>query len=87
MYYKETTLVGDEGLHARPASALTAEANKYEATITLSAKDKEADAKSIIALLSMGLSSGSDIKVLANGPDEIKAVDALVALIDTNFKG
>ena len=48
-------------------------------------EDEEADAKSIIFLLSLGLCQGEEVEIIAKGADEQEAVDSLIALIDSGF--
>ena len=48
-------------------------------------EDDEANAKSIIFLLSLGLCQGEEVEITAKGDDEQEAVDALIALIDSGF--
>jgi phosphoenolpyruvate-protein phosphotransferase len=65
------------GLHARPATALVDIAKGFESTIRIRRGDRAGDAKSLIAILNLGVDSGSTIRVMADGPD---AEDALTAL-------
>ena len=53
----ETTLIIENktGLHARPASMFVQEANKFSSKIKLTAKGKTVDAKSILMIMSLGL--------------------------------
>lgn len=89
MYTKQTTIANVTGLHARPASDFIAEANKFASDITirrLQGEDtEEANAKSIVHLLTLGLSQGEEVEISADGNDEQLAVDSLVALIDSKF--
>lgn len=89
MYVKQTTVVNATGLHARPASEFVAEAKKYESKITIRNASKgdtpPVNAKSMLRLLSEGIVSGVVVEIVANGSDEVAAVDALVALIDSGF--
>ena len=88
MYKRETTVINISGLHARPASDFVKEAKKFEAAITVRKLEEGAEgvnAKSIMRLLSAGMSKGTRIEISAEGVDEIAAVDALVALIESGF--
>ena len=73
------TLTGD--LHARPAGALSVAAAKFGATVRLSVGASEADAKSVLAVMQLGASSGQQLTVRASGPDAQAAVAALVAIL------
>ena len=86
MYTKKILLKNKSGLHARPASELVALAKKFESKITVRNADDEnalpVNAKSIVRLLSAGLSAGTTIEVFAEGQDEAEAVTALIHLIE-----
>lgn len=70
-------------LHARPAGALVRAAAAYQATITLSAGEKCADAKSILQVLALGATGGSEIAVAASGSDASEALEAISGLLTT----
>jgi phosphotransferase system HPr (HPr) family protein len=70
-------------LHARPAGALVRAAAAYRATITLSAGEKCADAKSILQVLALGATGGSEIAVAASGSDASEALEAISGLLTT----
>lgn len=72
----------ETGLHARPASMFVQKAAKYKSAIKVKKDGKEANAKSIISVLSLGASFGSEITIIADGPDEAEAVAGLVELLD-----
>ena len=75
------------GLHARPASLFVKIAKEYSSTITVFSKGKEANAKSILKILSLGADKGSEIIIRADGPDADQAVIALQKLVESNFGG
>jgi len=75
------------GLHARPASDFVKEAAKFNSKITIKRldEDEEANAKSIVFLLSLGISQGTEVEISALGDDEQQAADALAAMIESGF--
>ncbi len=73
------------GLHARPASMFVQEANKFQSKIKISAKGKTVDAKSILMIMSLGLTQGTELTISAEGPDEADALAALSKLIEDKF--
>ncbi len=85
MYSKKTVVQNKTGLHARPASDFVAAAKKYKSKLTIKTSEEEANAKSIILLLSLGVSAGTEVEICADGEDEAEAVEALVSLIDSKF--
>lgn len=87
MYSKTTTIINKTGLHARPASEFVKAATKFNSKVGLRrvGSEDEANAKSIVFVLSLGLSKGTEIEIIARGDDEQEAVDALVALVESGF--
>ena len=85
MYSKKTVVQNKTGLHARPASDFVAAAKNYKSKLTIKTSEEEANAKSIILLLSLGASAGTEVEICADGEDEVEAVEALVSLIDSKF--
>ena len=87
MYSKRTVIKNKTGLHARPASEFIAMASKFQSRITIKklSEDEDANAKSIVMLLSLGLAQGEEVEIVAKGDDEVEAVDKLIALIDSKF--
>jgi Phosphotransferase System HPr (HPr) Family len=82
----QTTLRNRSGLHARPAAQFTQAAGKFTDTkIKIIKEDHAVDAKSILGVMSMGLTCGTAITLQAEGPDEAAAVKALAALVESGF--
>lgn len=83
----ETTLIVENktGLHARPASMFVQEANKFKSKIKITAKGKTVDAKSILMIMSLGLTQGTELTISADGEDAQAALDALTGLIKSKF--
>lgn len=80
-----TTIENKTGIHARPASVFVQKASSFKSKIQLKAKGKTVDAKSILMIMSMGLVKGTEITIVADGPDEADAVAALKGLVDSKF--
>ena len=88
MYSKAIVIQNATGLHARPASEFVGCAGKFKSKVTIKRAGAEGDgvnAKSVIMLLSQGLSKGTEVVISASGEDETEAVDTLVALIESRF--
>lgn len=87
MYSKKVTIQNKTGLHARPASDFIGCASKFKSKIVIKklSDDEEANAKSIVMVLSLALGQGEEVEITAKGEDEVEAVDSLVALINTKF--
>ncbi|MBR4153014.1 MAG: HPr family phosphocarrier protein [Selenomonadaceae bacterium] len=80
-----TTIENKTGIHARPASVFVQKASSFKSKVQLKAKGKTVDAKSILMIMSMGLVKGTEITIVADGPDEAEAVKALKDLVDAKF--
>ena len=75
-----TVIVADPaGLHARPAARFVQAASRFESRIVLRHGGREADAKSLIALLGLTIRPSSEIVIAADGPDADAAIAALAA--------
>lgn len=79
------TIENKTGIHARPASVFVQTATKFKSKVQIKAKGKTVDAKSILMIMSMGLVKGTDITIVADGPDEVEAVAALKNLVLSKF--
>lgn len=85
MVSKTTSVVNASGIHARPASLFVRKASEFESRVTvenLSKGGKPGDAKSILSVMGLGMTCGTEIQISAEGTDEIEAVEALTAFID-----
>jgi len=82
LFTKKVVVKNETGLHARPASQFVQIASKYKSDITLKVNDKIVNPKSIISLLSVGITYNSEVIVSAEGEDAKQAVDALVKFIE-----
>ncbi|HHX92071.1 MAG TPA: HPr family phosphocarrier protein [Clostridiales bacterium] len=81
MVEKQVILHNASGLHARPAAEFVKEASKFASDIRVLQGDAEWNAKSIMALLTGGISAGDEITIRAEGADEQQAIDTLIALL------
>ncbi|NMC54239.1 MAG: HPr family phosphocarrier protein [Chloroflexi bacterium] len=79
------TINNKVGLHARPASIFVREASKFKSTIKVRNGAREANAKSILNVLTLGADMGSVITISAEGEDADQALQALQALHASNF--
>lgn len=73
------------GIHARPAGIIVKEASKYNSDIKITANGKEADAKKIFSVMSLGIRSGDEMIITIQGNDEVGAKTALSAVIGENI--
>ncbi len=85
MIRRPITIVNKLGLHARAAAKLVATASEFECCVHISRNDRKVDAKSIMPVMMLAASQGAEVELIADGPDESEAIDALVELINDYF--
>ena len=73
------------GLHASPASFFIQQACSFQSTIWVEKDDRRVNAKSLLGVLSLGIAKGMSITLIADGQDEVAALDGLSELIDSGF--
>lgn len=74
MITKKMTINISSGLEARPVALLVQVASRYESSIFIEVNDKKINAKSIMGMMSLGLSAGEELVVSAEGHDEDDAI-------------
>ena len=83
MVSKEVVVNNGTGLHARPATLLVKKASSFKSDISIEFNGKKANVKSLIGVLSLGVTKGANITVTANGDDETLAAEEIAKLIET----
>ena len=81
MLTKTITIQNEVGLHTRPATYFIQKANNYKSSVWIENSDRRANAKSLLGVLSLGISKGDTVSIIADGSDEAEAVDGLVDLL------
>lgn len=81
MVSKKVVVTNKTGLHARPASNLVAFCKNYNSKIFLSNGEKKVSTASIIHVLTLGVKTGTELEVIAEGEDEATAVEDVVKFI------
>lgn len=87
MIEKNYTITSDEGLHARPAAKLVASVSSFASDVKLEFKDKQVNMKSIMGVMSLGISKGKEIKVIADGADEERVIETVDELMKNESLG
>lgn len=77
MIQKSIQIKLEKGLEARPVAMLVQVASQFESTVYINAQDRKVNAKSIMGMMSLGLASGEQVTVVAEGNDENLAVDEI----------
>jgi phosphocarrier protein len=73
------------GLHARPSHAVVSLAMGFDLEIELEVDGRIADANSVLSVMTLGAVTGAEVQVRASGKGAQEAVDAMVALIESDF--
>ena len=85
MVSKQTLVKCEAGLHNRQATYFIQNANEYQSSLWLEMGDRKINAKSLLGVLSMGVIQGSTVDLIADGPDEIEAVDELAKMLEVDI--
>ncbi|RJT00204.1 MULTISPECIES: phosphocarrier protein HPr [Halococcus] len=84
MTERTVTVVPEAGLHARPASEFVQTANEYDCDIEVGPVDGDlVDARSMLAVTSLGVGHDEEVRLVAEGEDEEAALDALETVLST----
>ena len=86
MIEKNVMIKNNLGLHARAAVKLVNLANRVESSVKIKKDGNEIDGKSILGILTLAATLGSEITLKVSGRDEAKAAEALIGLIDDRFQ-
>ncbi|HLS67638.1 MAG TPA: HPr family phosphocarrier protein [Pseudogracilibacillus sp.] len=81
MLEKSVEVTLETGLQARPAAQFVQTANRYSSDLYLEKDGKRINAKSIMGLMSLAITKGEIVKIIADGPDEEVALNELVSFI------
>ena len=83
MVSKEVIVNNGTGLHSRPATLLVKKASSFKSDVSIEFNGKKANVKSLIGVLSLGVTKGANITVTASGDDETLAAEEIAKLIET----
>jgi phosphocarrier protein len=81
----QTTIINKLGLHARAAAKFVKTASAFESSVTLRRGEREVNGKSILGVMMLAASRGTEVEIDAEGPDADAALEALRTLIDERF--
>ena len=86
MTEKTVTIVNRAGIHARPAAVLVQSAKDFSSNIYFEKGSDRINAKSIMGILTLAATYGTEIKIIAEGEDEEQAVEVIVRLFESKFE-
>jgi phosphocarrier protein HPr len=81
----DVEIVNQLGLHARAAARFVETASRFTAEVTVTNGDESVSGKSILGLMMLAAGQGTQLSLIATGPDAEAAIDALVELIGLKF--
>ncbi len=73
----------EHGIHARPAALLAAALKNADADVRVSARGRQANARSAVALMALGVQHGDEIELRASGRDAGRVLEAMAAVLAT----
>ncbi|MFO0981624.1 MAG: HPr family phosphocarrier protein [Planctomycetota bacterium] len=82
---RSVTLINRQGLHARPIQRIVEICRQNDARVRIARGALTVDGRSILEMLTLAAPRGTVLQITVEGPDEQKALDELVALIDGKF--
>ncbi len=85
MIEREVEIVNRLGLHARAAAKLVNTAGRFQSRVTMTKDGEEVDAKSILGVLLLAASQGTQLRIRCEGEDESDCIQAVAALIASGF--
>lgn len=86
MVEKTIIITNPAGLHARPAALFVQTAGKFTSNVWIKKGIKKVNAKSIMGLMSLAVSQGTEVVIGAEGEDEEKVINELIDLVTTGFE-
>ena len=81
MYSKEILVRCESGLHNKQATYFVQKANEFNSMIWLESGSRKMNAKSLLGIMSLGIVTGTEVTLTAEGSDAAEAVSALEALL------
>ncbi len=85
MVSKDIIVQNEVGLHARPATFFIQKANEFKSSIWVVKDERKVNAKSLLGVLSLGITRGTSVTLVADGSDENEAIESLDALVSSDF--
>jgi len=86
MIERFVTVINRAGIHARPSALLVQTTKNFTSNIYIEKNNDRINAKSIMGIITLGASYGTELKIIADGEDEETAVDTIVRLFESKFE-
>lgn len=81
MFKKDIVVRCDSGLHNKQVTYFVQKANEFKSNIWVESESRKMNAKSLLGIMSLGIVTGASVTVMADGTDEVDAVNALEVLL------
>ena len=75
-----------QGIHTRPSTLVAKKASEFEADIHISRGERKADAKSVMQVVMLAATRGTELEVTASGPDAEVALEVISKLLVSDFE-
>lgn len=85
MYTEKSVVKCESGLHNKQVTYFIQKANEFRSSIWIEAEDRKINAKSLLGVLSMGITTGTEITLIAEGTDEEAAVRSLSNMLEKDI--
>lgn len=85
MQTKEIIIINKLGLHARAAAKFVQHASRFSSEIHISRDGRKVNGKSIMGIMMLAASKGTTLTLIAEGEDEVDAMQSLETLINNRF--
>lgn len=81
MIKKPVTIQANMDMEARPIAHLVQEVSQYSSKVYIELDEKKINAKSIMGMMSLKLTKGTNLVVVADGDDESNAIEGVEAFL------
>ena len=85
MQERPVTVINKLGLHARAAAKFVTAASAFSSNVDISKNGQSVNGKSIMGVMMLAASRGSELIIMTQGDDEVEAAESLVSLIENRF--
>ncbi|HMO52635.1 MAG TPA: HPr family phosphocarrier protein [Kiritimatiellia bacterium] len=85
MFHVEAIIQNDDGIHCRPSTMIIKHIGDYPGRVDICLNGSRVDARSMLGLLSLGLSKGTALVIEVEGPNEEELAQGLKILFETHF--
>jgi phosphocarrier protein len=86
MTERTVTIKNRAGMHARPAALLVKTASSFVSQVFIEKDSERVNGKSIMGVITLGATYDTPLTIIADGPDETQALDAIAKLFENKFE-